>query len=181
MAAKRISRTVLRNCGLYVTTTLFENAGDTAVTTMQNVQGVVTMDTYTRKHVIFKGSFKASFPGTDQPDELSSVGDVAPTRDTYIIQDSQFVIEALEDNSQYYCVIPGYLLDKLSYQTIDLAAGESRTINQGTLGFVFGTDYTINGSAATDTEVVACENNSAQIQAVTPCQVIEFVVVKANA
>ena len=174
MTARRISRTVLRNCKLYVTSTLFENAGDSVITTMKNVVSTVSLDTYTRKHMIFKGQFKASFPNTDQPDEFTSAGDVAPTRDSYTIVDSTFNIEALEDNSQYYCVIPGYATDKLNWTTTELAVGETYTIRQKSMGFVFGTNYTINGSVANDNEALACENNDAVIVATEACKVVEF-------
>jgi hypothetical protein len=56
-------------------------------------------------------------------------------------------------------------------------AGETRSIPVNTLVFVFGENYTVNGSPVQGKRVYACENTGIEVQCVEPCKIIEFITV----
>lgn len=176
MTARRISRLVLRNCRMILTSTQFEKAGD-VVTSTANTSKLIEKTKYIRKHVVFKGTFTVSFPGSDEPEEAGVEGEVFPRRSTYKINDSKFSVTATADLAQYYCVLPGYISDELTQTDIVILAGQSHTVAQGTVAFVFGNNYQINSNTNNENQVVACENSSAVITALDNCKIVEFVVI----
>jgi hypothetical protein len=174
MATRRISRALLRNCGMFLTSTLYENAGDRTTSKIPTELAHVDKN-YTQKHVVTNGSFRTLFPNTDESDEHITYGNVWPARSRYQIGDNSVIVEALEDNSEYHCVLPNYQTDRLVWQVNHLStAGETRSIPFKTLAFVFGQQYTVNGSPVQGKRVYACERNDIEVQCVEPCKIIEF-------
>ena len=176
MATRRISRALLRNCGMFLTSTLYEKAGDRIVSTSNIPISIALTDkNYIWKHVVTGGSFKTLFSNSDESDEYTTYGNVWPSRSRYRVSNNSVIVEALEDNSEYYCVLPGYQTDRLVWQVNHLStAGETRSIPFRTLAFVFGQQYTVNGSPVQGKRVYACERNDIEVQCVEPCKIIEF-------
>jgi hypothetical protein len=159
---------------MFLTSTLYEKAGDRIVSTIPTELGYVDKN-YTWKHVVTGGSFRTFFPNTDESDEYSTYGNVWPTRNCYQIGDNSVIVESLEDNSEYHCVLPNYQSDRLVWQVNHLStAGETRSIPFRTLAFVFGQQYTVNGSPVQGKRFYACERNGIEVQSVEPCKIIEF-------
>jgi len=180
MATKRTSRQVLRNAQLIMTATSFENGGDSVTSTMNITTSTLDKSVYVRRHVITKGHFTVSFPGTDTPSESGGAGDgldkVFPKQDSYVISSSTFVVTANEPNSEYYCVFPIYPGDNIGQVTTELSAGEQYVVNTRSVAFVYGDDFSVNGARATaNPTVLACEHTSATITANTlACEILQF-------
>jgi hypothetical protein len=168
---------------MYLTSTVYENVGDSINTTMELSEShpgteEILRNSYVKKHVVFNGSFTVSFPGTDEPDEPGVPGEVFPRRNTYKVSNQEFTVTATSPMSKYYCVMPVYsITDRVFQKDIYISSGESHTINVATVGFVFGNGFTVNGNTATTTaSVLACENNSATVVALEDTHIIEFTV-----
>jgi hypothetical protein len=140
----------------------------------------LTKDVYTRKHVVYSGAFTVSFPGTDEPDEPGVPGEVFPRRESYKVDGSRFTVTSTQPNSTYYCVFPIYETDKMVQIDRILNPGESITVNTCTVAFAFGSDFAVNGTTSTTTEVaLACETKTATITAQTSaCQIVELFIAK---
>ena len=177
--AKRTSRAVLRNTQVIMTSTQLDD-GESVTSTMNISTSTLTKDVYVRKHVVYNGAFTVSFPGADEPDEPGVPGEVFPRRETYRVSQSRFTVTATKPNSTYYCVFPIYETDKLNQVDTVLNPGESLTVNTCTVAFVFGSNFTVNGTTSTNTEAaVACETKTATISAQSEsCQVVEISVVR---
>jgi hypothetical protein len=172
MPASRTSKALVGNKKIVLTSTMFDNTGDDVVAKVN--ADSITLSNYTRRHVILKGSFTASFPGTDEVDEVISTGSMWPTRASYQLLSSTFVVTANSPGSTYYCVIPANVSDQLTINEIALTPGQSHVVNKGVVVFVFGTNYTVNGGANIANGVFACENSSAIVRATQSCTVLEF-------
>lgn len=177
--AKRTSRAVLRNAQVIMTSTQLDD-GESVTSIMNISTSTLTKDVYIRKHVVYTGAFTVSFPGADEPDEPGVPGEVFPRRDFYNVSESKFTVTATKPDSIYYCVFPIYETDKLNQVDRTLNPGESITVNTCTVAFVFGSNFTVNGTTSTNTEAaIACETKTAVISAQSEsCQVIEISVVK---
>lgn len=178
MPARRTSRLVLRNCQLMLTSTLFSEQNDSATTQVKNATDRLILQQYTTSNVCTQGSFTVSYPGTNEPDDLVETGTMWPSRDSYPLHNSSLTVTANQAGSQYYCVFPLYPSDGLVRSAVTLTTqGQEHQVPLGSVAFVFGTDYTVNGQAAADAgyEVIACETIAAQIIAGTaPCKILEF-------
>jgi hypothetical protein len=183
MGLIRTSKAVLRKAQIFLTSTVYENVGDTINTRMELSDShpgtdVILRQSYVKKHVVYEGTFTVSFPGTDEPDEPGVPGEVFPRRDTYKVDKEEFVVTATSPMSKYYCVMPIYsITDQIFQKDIFIKAGESHTIKVATVGFVFGNGFEVNGKTSEATQaVLACENNSATIVALEDTHIIEFTV-----
>jgi hypothetical protein len=175
MAILRISRASFKTCGVGLTSTLFENAGETAVVTLSGSKNnQIDVSIYHRRHIIFKGTFLVSFPNTDEPAEHMSEGLVFPNRENYQLNNSQFTVTSLEPGSVYYCILPLRHTIHLTRSDVSLNAGDTKVLDQGTLNFIFGKSFRINGELVADRDVVACERSSAELLAETDCHVVSF-------
>lgn len=180
MAAKRTEKLVLRNSKIVLTSTVFDSVNDT-VDVAANVPDELIFSKYVRRHVVFKGGFKASFANTGEADEFGGEGYVFPTRETYKIHNYKYQITALEDGSIYYCVLPGYSDHRLNEEVIDLAAGQTYEIQNPKVAFVFGTNYTSGSQINNATKVFCCENSSLTITANDPCKLLVYSTFKITA
>jgi hypothetical protein len=180
MATSRTSRVLLRNSKIILTSTKFDDKGDSVTSTMNISTGTMTKEVYTRKHVVYSGAFVASFPGTDEPSEYGGLGVSFPTKEAYKIADNRFTVTADEPGSVYYCVFPIYDTDKIVQVERTLAPGDTVTVSSGTVAFVFGSNFMVNGTTSTEIKtVLACEKKSAVIAAQTEnCQLLELTIAK---
>ena len=176
MAVTRNSRVVLRNCRLIMTSTLFEKAGDMVTATL-DVGEHITLDNYVRRHILLHGALTVSYPGTDQPSEGGLPGGVFPTREFYPLSDATFAITAEEDNTLFYCVLPGYNNERLTYREFTLEPGDVYSVDVKHVAFVYGDNYTVNSNTRTQASVLACENNSSLIQATEACRGVDFYII----
>ena len=176
MAVTRNSRVVLRNSRIIMTSTLFEKAGDMVTATL-DVGEHITLENYVRRHILLRGALTVSYPGTDQPAEGGLPGGVFPTRDFYPLSDATFAITAEQDDTLFYCVLPGYGTDRLTYREFDLAPGDVYSVDVKHVAFVYGTNYAVNQTTRTQPSVLACENNSSLIQATEACKGVDFYII----
>jgi hypothetical protein len=156
--------------------TLFREQNRSETTQVKNATTLLQKSRYTNAGVVTQGSFTASFPGTNEPDETGSIGTIWPSRDSYALDNGSFTITALEPDSRYYCVFPIYLSDTLERSEITLSQeGAEHVVARGTVAFLFGSDYAVNGATATGNDVIACESAAATILAgQQPCRIVEF-------
>jgi hypothetical protein len=172
MPALRTSKAIVGNSKIILTSTAFDNTGDSVIAKVN--ADSLTLSDYTRRHVIFKGSFTMTFPGTSEASETSPVGTMWPTRSTYQLLSSTFIVTADSPGSTYYCVIPANAADQLTINEVALTPGQNHVVQKGVVAFVFGNSYTVNGSVNSANGVFACENNSATVHATSACTVLEF-------
>lgn len=158
-----------------MTSTLFENAGDVVTATLDEGENI-QLANYVRRHVLFSGAITVSYPGTDQPSESGPPERLFPTRDHYPLSGATFALTADEDNTLYYCLLPGYVRDRVVCREFELALGDVFSVDVGHVAFVFGSNYSVNQTARSQPSVLACENNSSLIQATEACRVIDFYV-----
>ena len=174
MAIRRTQRLVLRKSKMILTSTVFDQAQEYADADVENTVNLLDKIKYVRRHVVFKGEFKASFPGTTESDEFGQEGYVFPTKQYYALSNAKFRITPLIDNSIYYCVIPvgvGALLDS---ETYNLVKDQTFTFEEQNVYFIFCNSYYLNGESKTGNLVVACENSSSYFLANDTCQIIRF-------
>ena len=149
---------------------------DEMITARLDVGTDIHLSTYVRRHIVFKGSITVGYPGTDQPSDQKNLGDMFPVREFYPLVDSTFSLTAGEDNSIYYCIIPGYGNDTLNCIETVLSVGEVYTIKKCRVAFVYGKNYTVNNQARTDNSVLACETDNVTVVATETLKLVEFVV-----
>jgi len=143
--------------------TTFEKAGDTASFAVRPFSRL----TYPIRHVVASGSFACKFPGTGrQDDPMPDLGGVWPLDTQYDV--TTFNVEALTDNASYYCVAPAAGGELGVDERVSVAAGETCTVEQGKIVFVYGERFTINGTENVGNEVFLAETGPAEIVAVTP-------------
>jgi hypothetical protein len=159
-----------------MTSTLFEKAGDMVTATL-DVGEHITLDNYVRRHILLHGALTVSYPGTDQPSEGGLPGGVFPTREFYPLSDATFAITAEEDNTLFYCVLPGYNNERLTYREFTLEPGDVYSVDVKHVAFVYGDNYTVNSNTRTQASVLACENNSSLIQATEACRGVDFYII----
>ncbi len=181
MAVKRFYRKVFKKSNILLVGNLFEEVGDVLEVTLSRI-GLWPMDArtqYRNKAICFSGNFKISFPDTEVWDKTVDEQDFWP-KDGDILQvyNNRFLVEAQEPMSCHYCIVPAYATQMVDAETIDLAIGQTRTLDQGKAVFVYGSDFSIDGQNFTENQIVVCENNASTLTAGTStCRVVEFKVV----
>lgn len=175
MASRRTSRQVLRNCQLILTSTEFDDAGDFVTSKMNIDTSTLTLSVYTRRHICTKGNFTLSFPGTSTPSEYRGLTEVFPSKDSYELSGSSFVVTAGEPGSVYYCVIPAMPGDTIKQTEITINPNDVITLPKRSVNFVYCEGYVLNGLTNTNSvNVLACENTSATIVAQTTGTIVQF-------
>lgn len=173
MPTTRNQRLLLRRSRLLLIRTDFDNIGDSLETEISNCNNCLQTDLYPRLHIALMGSFELTF-GPDELPQSGGPGAIFPTRPQYQLLNSTIKATALEPNSVYYCIVPVNLTHKLIHNSYSLEPNQTHTLNQHNVYFVFGTAYTVNTTTYNQNDVIACENNSATLTALTPCLIQEF-------
>jgi hypothetical protein len=158
MMASRGDRVLVRSARCILVKTAFAKAGDQVVFTMLG-PGLLTPENFTRKTVVTKGKFCTHF---NDGDDYTNTGEFWPL--VQHEQPGQFTTTALEDNSEYYCVIPVNRKEVVT-STISVAVGEVVQLPAGTINFVYGSNYTINEKSYTKTDVFAIDKQAATLAA----------------
>lgn len=131
--------------------------------------GVISPDSYPRKH-IFIGEWRLGFPGGDPDVTLSGVN-VWPTG--VVKCPNGFVWEALGD-AMYYCAVGR---EPLEAEALVLDTGDVLVVSARNLLFVPpGSSWRLNGELKIGQQMLACENSSAKVQAVSPMRVFRIAV-----
>ena len=154
--------------GMAVNLTHYETAGEFIT---RNLSGApVTSETYVRRHLILTGSFDFAFPELAPEADRVVVGDVWPPlqeRNT-----KTFTVTALENGSEYLCVIPraGGLIKS---EQLNVMSGDNLDIAQGCILVPMG-PCQIGGVDRAANDVVVLLNNSATITATQDVKVWRF-------
>lgn len=180
MAAKRTEKLALRNSRIILTSTTFDHAGD-SVEVKANVRDELVYSKYVRRHIAFRGHFSVSFPNTTEVTEVKPQGTVFPTKEKYQLDNYKYMVTADEDNSTYYCVLPGYQDCRLIEEFIELDAGQLYQIIPPKVVFSFGRNYTAGENIHNDSQVFCCENSSLTITANEPCKLLVYSTFKITA
>lgn len=157
------------NTKLAVSATLYEYAGESNVTTLQEPMSETSNPI---KTILVNGKVKVGYPGTDTQDiECDEIGAVFPRQ--FAWGKSIVRLDVLQDNTRFNCVqpFPGY---KVAYTTSDLAVGDELAVEVGRIIFTFGSDYLVGGKAYTQNAVLATENNATAIKANVAMRVVVF-------
>lgn len=165
MMASRGDRVLVRSAKCILVKTAFAKTGNQVVFTMPG-PGILTPENFTRKTVVTKGRFCTHF---DDGDDYTGTGEFWPL--VQHEQPGQFTTTALEDNSEYYCVVPVNRKEVVT-STITVAAGEVMQLPAGTINFVYGNNYTINETSYAKTDVYAIDKQAATLAAVETVTVI---------
>ena len=129
--------------------------------------GVIDPSTYPIRHV-FVGNWRLSFPGGD-PDIVLSGVNVWPN--AIVNCPNGFVWQAVDD-AMYYCVVP---TKPLEVEALDLDADDVLVVPTRNLLFVPpGASWRLNGVLQSGQQMIACEKNSAKVQAVLPMRVFRL-------
>lgn len=152
-----------------ISATTFEKAGEIAT---RRTKLPVDKKTYGPRHMVVTGGFKMTYPDSPEQEESSMAPVVYPNRDSYTTNLIQ--LEALVDNSKYYCVIPniGY---EIEYSVLDVKQANTVTLPVGHMCFVFGGVHLINNEPQSDScGIYVLENNSVELTANADISVYMF-------
>lgn len=126
--------------------------------------------------ILTHGSVRFEFPGTDSPGfDASAPGGVTPFVPQLL---GKTVIQStmLTDNVTVQCVTPqpGY---RIEYRELDIANGALETVEKGSMLFIFGDSYLVNGKSYSSFEMFAVQYNDVTINALSACHLVIFTAV----
>jgi hypothetical protein len=154
---------------LSVIETVYSSAGEIVESSFANP----ILENGNIKTFTFKGSKKIEFPNTEQNPEIYSAPSlIAPG--PILAGKKSFKVTILEDDTRDYCVqtlTRNYLLNA---SITDVLAGNFLDIVQGCLIYVYGTNYKLNNTICTESELFALENSDVKIIAIDSCKVYMF-------
>jgi len=154
--ASRGSRNIMRSARCVLVKTQFGKVGDSVEFTMPE-PGLLTPENFTRKTIVTAGSFCTKF---DDGDDYTMVKEIWPLNQHR--HPGKFSTFSLEENSQYYCVIPLNGLELIT-STQQLNSGTVVELAVGTINFVYGQNYQINSIDYSGTDLFAIEKNPATL------------------
>ena len=156
--ASRGSRNIMRSARCVLVKTQFGKVGDSVEFTMPK-PGLLTPENFTRKTIVTRGSFCTKF---DDSDDYTRTKEIWPLREH--AHPGKFSTFSLEENSQYYCVIPLNGLELIT-STQQLDSGTVVELAVGTINFVYGENYQINSIDYSGTDLFAIEKNPVTLTA----------------
>lgn len=157
------------NAKLAVSATMYEYAGESNVTTLQEPMSETSNPI---KTILLSGKVKVGYPGTDTKDvECDEIGAVFPRQ--FAWGKSVVRLDVLQNNTRFNCVqpFPGY---KVTYTTSDLAVGDELLVEVGSIVFTFGENYLVGSKTYEQNSVLATENNGTTIKANTAMRAVVF-------
>lgn len=164
--ARRGSKIIIRSAKCVLVNTKFDQIGDSVEFTMP-AAGLLTPATFTRKTIVTSGSFRTEF---EDGNDITLTKEIWPLREH--THPGKFTTYSLEENSEYYCVIPFNNIE-LHTQTFDLNASDCITLEVGTINFIYGTLYSVAETEYLATNVFAIDKQPAQLVANQSVQVIQ--------
>ena len=157
------------NLNLSVIETVYTSAGEVIESRFANP----ILENGNIKTFTFKGSKQIEFPDTEQPTEICYAPSlIAPG--SIIAGKKHFKTTILEDDTRDYCVqllTNNYLL---SASITEIFASNFLDITKGCLIYVYGTNYKLNNTICTNSELFALENNDVKIIAINSCKIYMF-------
>jgi hypothetical protein len=154
--------------GMAINLTHYETAGEFIT---RNLSGApVTSATYVRRHLILTGSFDSAFPELAPEADRVVVGDVWPPlkeRNT-----KTFTVTALENGSEYLCVIPRSG-GQIKSEQLNVVSGGNLNVAQGCILVPMG-PCQIGGVERATKDVVVLLNNGATITTAQDVKVWQF-------
>lgn len=156
---------------LQIQATLYSQAGDSNLVEIS--ESMPLIQSLDAKTVLTRGTIRMEFPDTDTPgiEQTPRFARVWPVEESVAKKKVNSI--ALEDNTEFQCVQP-YVGYKIEYTDHNLSINETLTVTPGVMLYVFGDSYDINGNSYSGFQILAIQNNSVIITAISTCRVISF-------
>ena len=151
--------------------TVYEFAGDVLHSELVTPLSTATM---LSQLILFKGTVKIEYPGTDELPRVARAIDGLIFPQTVDIGKTSFHTTALEDNTEQYAIRAISLNSRTIHIERDLVEGQQVEIEKGIILVVFGNSYTVNGNIKSSNQLFAVEKSDAIITAIEPCKLFVF-------
>lgn len=166
---RRYKKQLLRTCQVMLVSTYFDSADEEATFQLPATESISPAN-YAVKCVVTKGSFLVKIAN-----DTCTVNQQQYWPYTSHPAAASFSAVSGADNSEYYCVVPT-TAGTVQASSYALDAAGVATLYVGTVYFVFGNNFKINGREYSQATVAGIETQDATLEAVEPVSVVECVV-----